>query len=79
MAKTTKATRGKRTGKTAAETYTTLRGEIGVQMTTLKKALAKHQKAHAAFPLNWGRPGDLEYVKGTLDQILQFLGDGTTR
>jgi hypothetical protein len=76
MKKTMQATRDEQTGKTATETYAALRGEIGVQMATIKKVLAQHQRAQKANPLNWGRVGDLGYVKELLDQILGFLGDG---
>jgi len=56
--------------KTAAERYADHQNDIGALMDCIQQELEVHASQAAKEPKNWGYPGDLAHVRGSLKQIL---------
>lgn len=59
--------------QTAHGQYQDAQKDAKARLTAIRNALAAHKKVEANDPKNWGFAGDLSYVNGKLDEILDFL------
>jgi len=59
--------------ETAAEAYAKLQDDNAALLDLIGQELDVHKEQAADDPKNWGRPGDLSFVREKLTQVLTFL------
>jgi hypothetical protein len=61
------------TKTTAHAKYTEGHKDALTRLKAIRSALAAHKKVEANDKRNWGFQGDISYINGKLDEILDFL------